>query len=218
MNLIIVGYGGHSKVLTDIAQRSKNVRVIGYLDDKFDGMTIDNGVFYAPLSFSIPLHLKFKDVKWLIGVGDNIIRKKIVKQLKLPREAYMTLVHPTAEVSPHATVGPGTVVMPHAVINADSTVGAHVIVNSGAIIEHDNIINDYVHLSPHATLTGNVEVKEGTHLGANATVIPGKTVGEWSVIGAGSTVIHSMPSFITAAGVPATVKAKAGEKIVKYNV
>ncbi|PYZ95361.1 acetyltransferase [Salipaludibacillus keqinensis] len=218
MNLVLVGQGGHSKVLTDIANRDGTVKVIGYLDDIHKSMYIEQDVFYAPLSFAPVIRQTFQEVKWIIGVGHNEIRKKIVETLQLEPEDYTTLIHPSAEISPSATLGVGTVVMANAVINADSTVGHHAIINSGAIIEHDNRVGDYVHLSPHATLTGNVVIEEGVHLGANSTVIPGKTIGEWSVIGAGSTVIHSIPPFITAVGVPAKVKKKVGDLIVKYKV
>jgi len=217
LKILIIGQGGHSRVVTDIANIKKH-HVIGYFDDKFSKMSIQEDIFYAPLSYVPMLDEKMIRAKWMIAIGNNYIRKKIVESIALPAERYTYLIHPSAIVSPSAEIGFGTVIMPNAVVNARAKIGRHVIVNTGAIVEHDNIIGDFVHLSPNTTLTGSVEVREGAQIGANATVIPGKTIGQWAVIGAGSTVIHSIPPYMTAVGSPARVKMKAGDKIVKHKV
>ena len=114
----------------------------------------------------------FKEVKFIIAIGNNKIRKLIAKKLNLTNENYVTLIHPTASVSPSAKIGYGSVIMAHSVINADAQIGKHTIINTGSIIEHDNQIGDFVHISPNATLTGTVKIEEGVHIGAGATIIP----------------------------------------------
>lgn len=201
--VVIVGEGGHSKVIRDIILAQQEYEVIAVLDDKYQCLKKER-IYYGPIS-SIEVLLEKEFFQLVIAIGDNEIRKRIVEEIQLDDSFYGTFIYPTAVISESAQIGYGTVVMPNAVINADARIGNHVIVNTAAVIEHDNVISNFVHVSPKAALTGTVTVKEGTHIGAGAVVIPGMTIGEWSIIGAGSTVVRDIPSYCTAIGTPAKV-------------
>ncbi|MGM8364848.1 acetyltransferase [Virgibacillus sp. W0181] len=207
--VIIIGDGGHSKVIRDMILYRKEYEIAAVLDDKYACISKRNGGLYGPLSYFYKF--KEKNIKVIIAIGNNAVRKKIATQLNLKSKHYMTLIHPTATISPTVSIGYGTVVMPHAVVNTESSIGEHCIINTGAIVEHESHIGSYVHISPNATLTGEVKVEEGTHIGAAATIIPGRTIGRWSVIGAGAAVIKSIPAYSTAVGCPARM-VKKGEK------
>lgn len=200
MKIILLGNGGHSKVIQEIISSLKVHKIIAILDEKFEYEKRDNGIIYAP--FSSIKNLMENDARVVIAIGDNLSRKKIVSTLKLKEEQFISIIHPSAIISESATIGKGTVIMPKSVINADAKIGKHCIINTGSIVEHDNIIGDYSHVSPNSTLTGNVTLCEGVHIGASATLIPGIRIGEWSVIGAGSTVIQNIPSYSKAVGNP----------------
>ncbi|MFC0216473.1 acetyltransferase [Paenibacillus chartarius] len=208
MDIAVVGAGGHSKVICDMIA-SKGYQVRALLDDRFAEVAEQNGVWCGPVSAADGLIERFNGIKFIIAIGNNAIRKKLVARLNLPNESYVTLAHETAVISPSASIGPGTVVMAHAVVQADASIGHHAIINTAAIVEHDNRTGDYVHIAPRATLTGDVRIGEGAMLGAGATVIPGMSVGEWAVVGAGATVISPIPAYCTAVGTPAKVIAKA---------
>ncbi|MBM7604651.1 acetyltransferase EpsM [Metabacillus crassostreae] len=208
MNIVIIGTGGHSKVVKDIILSDKNIHIAGYLDDKFEDYWIEDELFYAPISAYQFLMDKFDETKFIIAIGHNQSRKKIVNKMKLEEHHYMTFIHPSAVISPSARIGKGTVVMANTVVNADAVIGNHVIVNTGSIVEHDNRINDFAHVSPNATLAGSVSLGEGAHIGTGANLIPNVKVGDWSTIGAGATVINSIPSNTTAVGIPAKSKIK----------
>lgn len=203
MRIIILGDGGHSRVIQEIIYSTSGNEVVAILDDKYDQGFQQKGIIHAPISFLTKLLRK--DTKVVVAIGGNNIRKKIVDGLNLLPENYLSIIHPTAIVSRSAKVGYGTVVMPNAVINADAEVGMHCIVNTGAIVEHDNKVSNYTHLSPNATLTGNVSTGEGVHVGAAATIIPGMHLGSWAVIGAGSTVIEHIPAYSKAVGCPTRI-------------
>lgn len=208
MNIIIVGQGGHSQVICDLIFTSTKHNIIGFLDDKYDELTLNNGDFYGPVYTAPILLSRFSSAKLMIAIGNNKVRQRIVDQLDLPSHYYISLIHKSAEVSPTARIGHGTVIMPHAVVNAHSEIGNQVIVNTSAVVEHDNVIGDFAHISPQAALTGNVKIDEGVHIGAGANVIPGIHIGEWTVVGAGATVIGDLPSYQTAVGVPAKLLNK----------
>jgi sugar O-acyltransferase (sialic acid O-acetyltransferase NeuD family) len=138
-----------------------------------------------------------------LGIGDNHRRQKRFQDLmglEMP-----PLIHPTASVSPRASVGRASVVFPLAIVNADAVVGDCVIVNSGAIIEHDCRLGDGVHVSPGAVLCGGVQMDECVWVGAGATVIHGVRIGKDSIVGAGSTVIRDVESSVKVVGSPASV-------------
>lgn len=208
MKIVIVGEGGHSKVITDLITSQTEAQIVGYLDDKYQETIIRDKQFFGPLSTIEKLREAFYDIKYIVAIGNNRRRKHLVQMLNLPIDYYATLQHKSAIVSPSSTIGYGTVIMANTVINADSQIGNHTIINTGSIVEHDNQVADFVHISPQAALTGSVILEEGVHIGAGATVIPNVRIGEWSIIGAGATVINHIPAYSTAVGTPAKVKNK----------
>lgn len=208
MKIAVIGKGGHSKVIKDIILTNQEYEIVGYLDDLYENLTLVDGMYYGPITTVPNLIHYFEDVKFVIAIGNNGVRKAIAKRLGLTDDYYATLIHSQAVVSPSAYIGQGTVVMASAVINADANIGKHAIINTKAVVEHDSRISDYVHISPNATLTGGVSIGEGTHIGAGAVMIPNVQVDEWSVIGAGATIIHNIPANCTAVGVPAKIVRK----------
>ncbi|WNF35313.1 acetyltransferase [Bacillaceae bacterium IKA-2] len=205
MNIVMIGQGGHSKVVEDIVFANNEHQIVGYLDDKYEDVTINNQTYYGPISFAHEIINSFKDIQFVIAIGNNLIRKKIVNQLNFSDKSYATLIHPSAVISSRSIIGHGTVIMASAVINVDARIGDHSIINTNAVVEHDNWIGDFVHISPNATLTGSIHIADGVHVGAGVTIIPNLTIGEWSVIGGGATVINHLPPNCTAVGVPAKV-------------
>ncbi|MBM7651857.1 acetyltransferase [Neobacillus cucumis] len=214
MKVVVIGHGGHSKVITEAILSNDDYEIVGYLDDKYEGVSLVGNIIYGPLLSAITLVDHFYDINFVIAIGNNEIRKEIVRKLNFSDNRYVTIIHQSAVVSPTSKIGVGTVVMPNSVINADSEIGKHTIINTGAIVEHDSEISNFCHIAPRATLTGDVQLEEGVSIGAGATVIPGVTIGSWSTIGAGAVVINQIPSYCTAVGIPAKVKkVKKGELI-----
>jgi acetyltransferase EpsM len=200
--IVVIGEGGHSKVIQDIIAAVNNYKIVAILDDKYGDVQKREGILYGPIAAVFNIANEDENIRFIVAIGNNQVRSEIVKRIGLPKERFATLIHPSAIISPSVSIGEGTVVMPNCVINANTEIGKHVIINTGAIVEHDNYISDYAHISPNATLTGNISVGEGTHIGASATVIPGIKIGEWSIVGAGSTVIRDIPPFSKAVGSP----------------
>jgi acetyltransferase EpsM len=208
MKIAIIGQGGHSKVVRDIIKAMGEAEIVGCLDDKYNTEFYHEQVLYGPVDSARMITKDFPEVRFFVAVGNNRVRKQIVERLGISNEFYVTLIHPTAQISSESVIGPGSVVMPCAVVNTDVQIGAHAIINTCAVVEHDSMIENFTHVSPNATLTGNVTVREGAQVGASATIIPGLEIGDWAMVGAGATVIHNIPANSTAVGVPAIVKMK----------
>lgn len=200
--ICIIGQGGHSNVIKDIITALGSFQIIACLDDKFTTIENREEIIYGPVSMAMELAAD-PGIWFVIAIGNNEVRKKIVNELGIAAHRYALLVHPDAVISPSAKIGFGTVIMPGAVVNANAYIGNHVIINTHAVIEHDNILSDFTHVSPRAALTGAVIVGEGTHIGAGVTIIPGISIGKWCIIGAGATVIRPVEHFQKVAGTPA---------------
>lgn len=201
-HIIILGAGGHAKVVVATAQE------MGYiLDAIYDDDPEKNGsaVLGVPVLGSFDLIRTGEVKKAVIAVGDNQARKIIAEKYQDCCQ-WITLVHPYSYLHPSVKLGQGTVVFAGACIQPDTSIGQHCIINTGATIDHDSTINDYVHIGPGVNLAGNVNVGKGTLLGAGGTVIPGKSIGGWSIIGAGAAIIHDIADHVIVAGVPASVK------------
>lgn len=201
--LILIGAGGHSKVIRDIISLSHEYDLYAVLDDAITTYKNENGVIYY--NTKLINEIDKNKFKYFISIGDNKIREEIFNRLGIGIKNFATLIHPSAIISKSVKIGYGTAVMPNVVINADSVIGNHCIINTSCIIEHDNVIADFAHISPNATLAGGVKIGKGTHIGAGASIIPNISVGFNSIIGAGAVVIRDIPNNCTAVGVPAKV-------------
>ena len=193
--LIIIGAGGHGKVIADNALKNGYFN-INFVDDHATGTCMGFPIIGTSDEID-PLNDGKTD--FIIGVGSNEIRKRIAETYNVN---WVSLIHPSAQIGTEVTIGKGTVVMAGAVINVCSAVGSHCIINSGAIVEHDNVLGDYVHISPRAALGGTVWVGDLTHIGIGAVVKNNIAVCDHCVIGAGAVVVKEIKDSGTYVGVP----------------
>ncbi len=199
--VIIIGAGGHAKVIADIIEKSGD-QIVGFLDDKIEKNTIivkDYKVI-GDLNSRFSLSIANKDYEFITAIGDNKRRKEISTS---PNLKFYTAIHPSAQIGINVEIEEGTVIMANVCINSSSRIGKHCIINTGAIIEHDNIIENYVHISPNATLGGTVKVEELTHIGIGATVKNNVTICKNCTVGAGAVVVKNIEKEGTYIGVPA---------------
>jgi sugar O-acyltransferase (sialic acid O-acetyltransferase NeuD family) len=198
-DIYVYGAGSHGKVIAEAA-KLQNRRVAAFVDDApgKQGKTIHG----LPI---IESHRMPPRSSVIVGIGLNTARRQVMEDLISKGCTIVTVIHPSAMISPTATIAEGTFVGPLAVVHSDARVGRGCIVNSAAVIEHDCILEDWVHVSPGGTLGGEVAVGEFTHIGLNATILPRIRIGKRSMIGAGTVVLASLDNEITAVGVPARI-------------
>lgn len=194
--LVIIGAGGHGKVIADNAVKNGYSEVC-FIDDHAEGMCLGFPIIGTSASLE---ELNDGKTDFIIGIGSNQIRRKIAQRFNLP---WISLIHPSAQIAIGVTIEPGTVVMAGAVINAAAKIGAHCIINTGAIVEHDNVLGDYVHISPGVALGGTVHIGTLTHLGIGATVRNNIDICCNCTVGAGAVVVKNIDCSGTYLGVPA---------------
>ena len=197
-SFFILGVGGHSRVVIDIAQ-NLGLDISGLYDDNPNTY----GKEYNGIKVLGPINAIVSGTA-VIAIGNNQIRKNIVDQSSPIN--WKTLIHPFSYISSNVEIGDGTVIMAGAIVQPGAKIGRHCIINTGACVDHDCIIEDFVHIGPNSALAGGVTVGEGTFVGIGSSLVPYVTIGKWSTIGAGSAVITDIPDNCMAAGVPALIK------------
>ena len=195
-NVILVGAGGHGKVLADLVEKAGD-HVVGFLDDAPER---EEALGFPILGLTRDWPQFADRARFLLAIGSNETRRRLAQSMAVD---WYTAVHPGAWIGCGVTLGCGTVVMAGAVINPDARVGMHSIINTGAVVEHDNVIGDFVHVSPHATLCGTVRVGNATHIGAGAVVRNGISVCGGVTVGAGAVVVRNIERPGIYVGVPA---------------
>ena len=203
-DLIIIGAGGHAKVVLEIALEN-GWNVLGFVDKK---ITQNSLCGYPVLGTDEVLpSLLIKGIRHAaigIGhVGNYQVRDNIFANLKKLGFDLPILIHPKACISKLAIIGEGSICATGCIVNTCARVGGNCIINSGAIIEHDVILGDNVHAAPASVILGDVQVGRNTFLGAGSVVLQGCTVGESVIVGAGSTVLKSVDDDLVIAGSPA---------------
>ncbi|MCL6598713.1 MAG: acetyltransferase [Alicyclobacillus macrosporangiidus] len=202
--LIVLGGGGHAKVLMEIlVQQSRTL--LGYTTD--GGETIPQeflGVRWMGTD-DVVTGYPPAEVELVNGVGSTGLpdaRMGLYQKFRSKGYRFATVVHPSAVVSPSAVLGQGAQVFAGAVVQTGVVLGNNVIVNTRASVDHDCVVADHVHIAPGVTICGGVRIGEATHIGVGATVVQGVTVGRRCVIGAGALVLKDVPDGSLVIGVP----------------
>ena len=201
-DIIILGASGHAKVIIDALhcrnKEKKDYQNIFLLDDNESliGQTILGHRVMGKISDCE----KYAADRFVIGIGNNCIRKMIAEQYQLN---YISVVHPSAVISEDADIAEGTVVMAGAVINPGVRIGKHCIINTAVTVDHDCWLEAYVHLSPGVHLSGTVHIGEETWLGTGSNVKNNLTIADHVMTGVGSVVVKDLKEAGTYVGIPA---------------
>lgn len=202
---MILGAGGHAKVIIDILQSHTDVQLAGYLSPDGQAGPLC-GVPCLGDDNTLPTLFEQGIRSAFVAIGDNALRNERTDALRGMEFRVINAISPCASVSRYATVGEGVAIMPGAVVNAGAVVGDGVIVNTNASVDHDCRIGAFAHIAPGAALAAKVHLGEGVFLGIGSSVIPGISIGAWTIVGAGSVVLRNLPGGVTAFGFPARSK------------
>src|SRR5947207_1590946 len=77
-------------------------------------------------------------------------------------------IHPTADVSPRATLGPGTKVWHQAQVREGAVLGRNCILGTGAYVDFDVHIGDNVKIQNRASIYHGVTLEDGVFVGPHA--------------------------------------------------
>jgi len=213
--LVIVGAGGHAKVVVDILLAQDGWDIVGLTDADPSPRKI-YGLPVLGRDEDVLPNLRRQGVEAaFVALGDNVLRLRIAARLRALGFDLPNAISPRAFVSPNATLGVGIAVMPQAAINAAATIGDFAIINTAASIDHDCVVGEGAHIGPGAVLAGWVRVGARVFVGVGAAAVPGVEIGADAVIGAGAAVIRRVPAGATSIGVPARIRRTRDARTVR---
>lgn len=208
-DLLILGAGGHAKVVAELALSSGAASRVAFLDDRFFSPNGCSSVLgwpvIGPLAWSLLPHTSSQFSAAVVAIGHSSTRLHWIQQLQTAGYSLPVLIHPTAWISPSAQIGPASVVFAQAVVQAQASIGNGSILNTSSSLDHDSQLADGVHICPGVRLAGEVQVGSRSCIGIGASVIQQVTIGSDVTVGAGSVVLCDLPDGVTAVGVPARI-------------
>jgi sugar O-acyltransferase (sialic acid O-acetyltransferase NeuD family) len=205
-SLLIIGAGGHGRVVADAALSTKKWGRICFLDDALSPV---GGLGLPIVGTSAELQqLRAEFTHAAVGIGDARTRLQLLERCRQSGFELPAIVHASAAVSSYATLGPGVVVFAQAAINPGAMLEEGCIVNTGATVDHDCLLQAGVHVCPGANLAGNVQVAARSWIGIGACVKQGVRIGADVTVGAGAAVVCDIEPGLTVTGVPARPKIR----------
>lgn len=203
--VILLGAGGHAKVLIDTL-RLQSVEILGIVDT--DPTKRGRELLGVPVIGSDDDVMKYspQTIRLVNGIGSvrvNSLRRQLFEHFKGKGYQFEMVIHPSAIIGTEVTLFEGVQIMAGVIIQTGCQIGVNTIINSGSSVDHDCMVGNHVHISPGSVLSGEVLVEENVHIGTGAVIIQGMRIGANSLVAAGAVVTRNVLNDIAVAGVPA---------------
>ena len=159
MQVVVLGAGGHGKVVLDIIRAEGVYEPVGFVDadtrltrTKVGGLPV-----FGPLNI-LPRLRQQKITHAIVAIGDNRTRLRYAGAVEGEGFELINAIHPKAFVSPTARLGRNVVICPNASVITEARLADGVILNTNAIVEHECEIGEAVHVAPAACVAGRARV------------------------------------------------------------
>ena len=207
--LIIIGAGFHSLSLAELINEMNShgiseYRILGFLDDdtRLHGTVAAN----YPVLGSIEEARNYPDAHFVNGIYS--VKNLRMLELTLQRtgagpERWPTVVHPSAKVSPSATLGVGVFIYPMSYVYPSAHIDDFVLIKPRGTIGVKSSIGKGSVIGTNSILAGNVRVGRYVYIGQGSSVRERLQIGDHSIVGMGSVVVGNVESGAVVYGNPA---------------
>jgi sugar O-acyltransferase (sialic acid O-acetyltransferase NeuD family) len=211
--MLIIGAGGFAKELLETFHAKNETDNLVF----FDETITSNDKLFTQFNIlktedEVRQYFKVHGNQFTIGIGNPILRNKMLNRFEKLGGKIETTISPLAEIGSYdVKIGIGCNILQKAILSNSCHLGVGCIVYYNAIITHDCLIGNFVEISPAANILGKVTIGDYTRIGANATILPKVTIGKNVIIAAGAVVTSDVPDYTMVAGVPAVVKKQLSQ-------
>ncbi len=196
--VIVLGAGGHAKVVIDTLQQSGR-EITGLTDpniikgNKYFDVNVlgDDGIIQEYMSDEVEL------ANGLGTIPGSDLRWRIASRMRSLGYKFTIVIHPSAVIANSAYLEEGVQIMAGCILQPDVVVGRDTIINTGVSIDHDCQIGANCHIAPGVSLSGGVRIGDFVHIGTGATAIQNISIGSNSVVAAGSVIYRDIASGVT---------------------
>lgn len=199
--LLILGAGGHGKVVAEIAVYMNKWNEISFLDDNLDLKEVNGHKVIGTISDYKQHRDKYEYA--FVAIGNNKLRLRLIEELLENEYEIPILIHPFTAISDRVEIGMGTVVVAGAIINTNTSIGKGCIINTTSSIGHDCVVGDGVHISSGANIGGTTTIGKHSWISIGSSVINNINIGENVLVASGASVISDIKDSVLVGGVPA---------------
>ena len=202
---VIVGCGGHGRVVLDILQNAGEHEVLGFVDSDptRTGKRVDGKPVLGQVTDLPRIRREQGVTQAIVAIGNNGIRRHFADELEADGLELINAIHPSANIARNAKLGRNVVIAAGATVCCHCQIGDSVILNTACVVDHESMIGTATHICPGARLAGRVSVESGAFIGIGSTIIQNIRVGCEATVGAGAVVIRDVEPMTTVVGVPA---------------
>lgn len=206
--VIVIGDGGHAKIVIDILREMGTYEIIGVTSKQ-----ADKQIFYdLPILGNDDILVKYQKEginNVAIGIGgfkDNELRTRIFNDLFSKGFNIINVIHPKSIIANSVILGKGVVIFAGVILNTGVNLGDNVIVATGSTVDHETIIDKHCLISAGVTIGANTRINSGTLCALGSKVISGITIGENVLVAAGAVVVSNLKTGSKVFGIPAKEK------------
>ncbi len=200
-NIIILGASAFAEEVAELISEIDDYEVVGFVEG-LNRERCSKNLLDLPVHWVENIGIDKDNCMAICAVGSTK-RSNFIKQVATQGCEFVTIIHPTAQISSTASLGEGCFVSPGVIIASHTQIGSHIIINRGSLIGHHVQIGDYVTISPGSNIAGRTYIGPYTYIGMGAIILDGISIGSNCTVGAGSVVIQNLSDGIRAVGVPA---------------
>ncbi len=202
-DVFIVGAGTYGEAMCELSE------ILGYSvkgfydeDEMKQGLTIMEHSVLG--KFSDLNDNDIADNSFIVAIGNNAARYKIMSRIIKFDGDTPTLIHPTATISPSAKIGKGVYIQANAYIWTKVRIEDFCIISPNVVIAHHSNIGKACLVSTLTGVGASINIQDKVFIGMGGTIVTGlHTIGENSIIGAGAVVLKDVDKNSVYAGVPA---------------
>ena len=162
-SLLILGAGGFGQMIKETALALGYEKVV-FLDDAVKGEDV--------IGMCCDYVLRHSEYPAAVAAfGNN--KTRLFWTDKLLEEGYEVpaMVHPSAIVSPSATLEPGCFIMQRVVVNTHTRIERAALINSGAVVDHDSIVCAGAHVGLGSVVKANCTIESGRKVEAGEVIL-----------------------------------------------
>lgn len=180
--LLLVGAGGFGRVVLEHANALYNC---AFLDDG-EATIVDGVPVIGKRGDMAYFYPEYKLL--LVTIGNNMLRERFYKEAAIIGFTFPNIIHPSAYVSPRATIGSGCVILNNAVVQNNAKCGDGCILNPGVELHHDSSIGSYCLIYTNSVVRSLTTVGNRVWIGSTATVSTSAVVPDDAIIEDGSVI------------------------------
>ena len=203
--IVIVGGGGHAKVIIGVLKRIAHYNILGYSDIVDKGPLL--GIHYIgkdeDLVSVIDIHQNCKAALGLGNVQITSHRKTVYNCIKKMGFIFPVIISPSAVINEDSHIREGSTILDGVIINPSCIIGRGAIINSNATIEHDCTIGEFTHIASGVTISGGVSIGDHCLIGSGSSIIQDLHITDNVLVGAGAVVVKDIEEPGVYVGVPA---------------